>query len=114
MSLLEAKVVDINFVLAVANIIVIDIHNTHVHVQYVQVITMRHVVDGIRSFGPVYGSWMFAYERFNSWLHRRVMNRRLETYRVCLLIMYMRALFGPYIKSQYCGGLHVLTARLYR
>ena len=56
---------------------------------------LRHVVDGIRSFGPVYGSWMFAYERFNSWLHRRVMNRRfpeatlMETYRVCLLIMYV-------------------------
>ena len=49
---------------------------------------LRHIVDGMKVFGPVYATWMFAYERFNSWLHRRVMNRRfpeatlMETYRV--------------------------------
>lgn len=55
---------------------------------------LRHIVDGIRQFGPVYSTWMFSYEGFNSWLHWRVMNRRwpeatlMETYRVnkCTLI----------------------------
>ena len=53
---------------------------------------LHHVADGVRNFGPVYGSWMFSYERFNSWLHRRVMNRRfpeatlMETYRVCWIL----------------------------
>jgi hypothetical protein len=61
---------------------------------------LRHVADGIGHFGPVYGSWMFAYERFNSWLHRRVMNRRfpeatlMETYRVCFIIMRLYNVVG--------------------
>ena len=37
---------------------------------------IRHIFDGVKHSGSVYASWMFAYERFNSWLHRRVMNRR--------------------------------------
>ena len=42
----------------------------------------------IRHFGPVYGFWMYPYERFNSWISRRVLNRRypestvVETYRL--------------------------------
>ena len=54
---------------------------------------IRHIFDGIQHFGPVYASWMFAYERFNSWLHRRVMNQRypeatlMETYRVGYFII---------------------------
>ena len=49
---------------------------------------IRHIVDGMQQFGPVYATWMYGYERFNSWLHRRVTNRRypeatlMETYRV--------------------------------
>ena len=46
---------------------------------FVQVIIMhliRHIVDGMQQFGPVYATWMYGYERFNSWLHRRVTNRR--------------------------------------
>ena len=52
---------------------------------------LRHIVDGMHHFGPVRGTWMFAYEGFNSWLHRRVLNRRypeatlMETYHVCEL-----------------------------
>ncbi len=54
---------------------------------------LRHIVDGMKAFGPVYGTWMYAYERFNSWLHRRVLNRRfpeatfMETYRVSITKM---------------------------
>ena len=56
-----------------------------------KVITMhliRHVADGIKQFGPVYGTWMYPYERFNSWMCQRTLNRSnpeatiLETYRV--------------------------------
>ena len=49
---------------------------------------LHHIVEGIELFGPVYSTWMFAYERFNSWITRRITNRRypestvMETYRV--------------------------------
>lgn len=49
---------------------------------------LHHVADGIDNMGPVYSTWMYAYERFNSWMTRRAMNRRypeatiMETYRV--------------------------------
>ena len=49
---------------------------------------LHHIVDSIELYGPVYSTWMFAYERFNSWITRRVKNRRhpeatvMETYRV--------------------------------
>ncbi len=45
-------------------------------------------MDGVKRFGPLHATWMYTYERFNCWLHRRVMNRRhpeatlMETYRV--------------------------------
>ena len=49
---------------------------------------MYHMVDGIRRFDPVYGTWMFAYGFFNSWLCKRALNRYrpeatiMKTYRV--------------------------------
>ena len=42
----------------------------------------------LERFGPVYMFWMYPYERFNSWIIRRVLNRRypestvVETYRL--------------------------------
>ena len=56
-----------------------------------QVITLHllhHVVEGICRLGPVYASWMYCFERFNSWMCQRVKNRAnpetnvLQTYRV--------------------------------
>ncbi|XP_069110224.1 uncharacterized protein [Argopecten irradians] len=47
---------------------------------------LHHVVQSIRKFGPVYSTWMFCYERFNSWLCKRTLNMRhpestaVETY----------------------------------
>lgn len=35
---------------------------------------LHHVIDGIRKFGPIYGTWMFAFERFNSWICKRALN----------------------------------------
>ena len=55
---------------------------------------LHHIVDGIRRFGPVYSTWMFPYERFNSWMCRRALNRAhpeatvMETYRVRRLQKY--------------------------
>lgn len=53
---------------------------------------MHHIAEGIEKFGPVYSTWMYPFERFNSWLCQRALNRAhpeitiMETYRVsCLL-----------------------------
>ena len=49
---------------------------------------LHHLPMLLRRFGPVYGFWMYPYERFNSWITRRVTNRRypeatvMETYRL--------------------------------
>ena len=32
---------------------------------------LRHIVAGIKQYGPVYGTWMFVFERFNSWICKR-------------------------------------------
>ena len=51
---------------------------------------LQHIPEGIGQFGPVHSTWMFAYERFNSWLCRRALNRRhpkatiLRTYQVMI------------------------------
>ena len=52
---------------------------------------LHHIPDGMERFGPVHSTWMYAYERFNSWMARRAMNRCLPeatimaTYRVSCL-----------------------------
>ena len=49
---------------------------------------LHHLPMFIQRFGPPYGFWMYPMERFNSWVSRRVLNRRypestvLETYRL--------------------------------
>lgn len=49
---------------------------------------LHHVPVYLRRFGPVYSHWMYSFERFNSWIIRRVHNRRypeatvIETYRL--------------------------------
>lgn len=54
---------------------------------------LHHIVDGIRRFGPVYSTWMFAYVRFNGWICKRALNHYrpeatvMETYRVCFFII---------------------------
>ena len=48
---------------------------------------LHHFPEYIKLYGPVYGYWMYPFERFNSWISRRVTNRRypestvFETYR---------------------------------
>ncbi|XP_066922336.1 uncharacterized protein [Clytia hemisphaerica] len=36
---------------------------------------LRHLTTKIRDNGPLYAFWMYAYERMNSWITRRVMSR---------------------------------------
>ena len=49
---------------------------------------LHHLPIFLRRFGPVYSFWMYAFERFNSWIGRRILNRRypeatvIETYRL--------------------------------
>jgi len=49
---------------------------------------LHHLPTYLHKFGPVYNFWMYSIERFNSWITRRVLNRRypestvVETYRL--------------------------------
>lgn len=75
-----------------------------------QVITMHlmhHIAEGIEKFGPVYGTWMYPFERFNSWMCQRALNRAhpeitiMETYRVscplrCLLSLCLLNIMETY------------------
>ena len=62
----------------------------HCLLQVITLHLMYHniIVEGIREFGPVYATWMFPFECFNSWICKRVLNRALpestimETYKV--------------------------------
>lgn len=50
---------------------------------------MHHVIQGIRNLGPVYGTWMFVYERFNSWICKRFLtcgtqSQQLSKLTLCL------------------------------
>ena len=37
---------------------------------------LHHIPDGIRKYGPIYGTWMYVFERFNSWICKRCLNMR--------------------------------------
>jgi len=65
---------------------------------------LHHIVDGIQRFGPVYSTWMFPYERFNSWMCRRALNRAnpeatiMQTYRVRVQLQLFQVL-KPFFRS---------------
>ena len=48
---------------------------------------LHHLPEYLSHYGPVHGYWMYPYERFNSWITRRIKNRRypesnvIETYK---------------------------------
>lgn len=76
---------------------------------------VRHIARGIASHGPVHSWWMYVYERMNSWICRRVTNRRhpeanvMETYRVsgdklsCCAYMYLYTCMLCYCIEQQTG-----------
>lgn len=49
---------------------------------------LHHLPMYVRLYGPLHGFWMYPFERFNSWISRRVLNKRypestvIETYRL--------------------------------
>lgn len=57
---------------------------------------LHHLPMFVRRFGPIRNYWMYPMERFNSWISRRVLNRRfpeatvLETYRVFELMHFLQ------------------------
>ena len=65
---------------------------------------LHHLPMFLKRFGPVYTFWMYPYERFNSWIIRRVLNRRypeatvVETYRLTEWASFM-ALSGQLVKG---------------
>jgi len=66
---------------------------------------LHHIVEGIQVTGPVQGMWMFPFERFNSWIARRVTSRRypeatvMETYRVSLVYYCLHRVFAAPTKE---------------
>ena len=56
---------------------------------------LHHLPMFVRRFGPIRSYWMYPMERFNSWISRRVLNRRypeatvLATYRVFELTHFL-------------------------
>ncbi|XP_028515012.1 uncharacterized protein LOC110239599 isoform X2 [Exaiptasia diaphana] len=68
-----------------------------VSVQVISLHLIRHIVDGIKIQGPTHSWSMWMYERFNSWISRRVMNRKtpeatiMRTYQVHDWCQFMKA-----------------------
>ena len=56
---------------------------------------LHHLPMFLQRFGPVYGFWMYGFERFNSWISRRSLNRRfpeatiVETYHLYEFTQYV-------------------------
>ncbi|XP_052694496.1 uncharacterized protein LOC128172788 [Crassostrea angulata] len=54
---------------------------------------LHHVVDGFPTFGPLYGRWLFPYERANGWINRQCLKKGaeeatvMETYVVSTCVM---------------------------
>ena len=57
---------------------------------------LHHLPMFIRRFGPAYTFWMYPFERFNSWIGRRIHNRHfpeatvVETYRIFEYTQFLR------------------------
>lgn len=72
---------------------------------------MHHIVEGIRRFGPVYAAWMYPFERFNSWMCQRALNRAhpeitiMETYRVCIVYAHNPLHYMGYVRQ----GIYTIT-----
>ena len=61
---------------------------------------LHHIVpSSIKWFGPIYGTWMYAFERFNSFICKRILNKRfpenaaIETYRVYDWVPHMKKMY---------------------
>ena len=65
---------------------------------------LHHLPFYLKRFGPVHSFWMYNYERFNSWITRRCLNRRhpestvIETYRLAEWANFLE------LSGQLCKG----------
>ena len=39
---------------------------------------IHHIVDGLKENGPMYGRWLFPYERANGWMTRQGLKKGSE------------------------------------
>ena len=68
---------------------------------------LHHILEGIAARGPVYGTWMYPYERFNSWMSRRALNRCqpeatiMKTYRVIYRLFLLKVEYGQAMALQH-------------
>lgn len=56
-----------------------------------------HIVSGIRKYGPIYSTWMYMFESFNSWICKRALNMRYPEASVietCLVFYWFRFIIG--------------------
>ncbi|XP_050402379.1 uncharacterized protein LOC126818822 [Patella vulgata] len=57
-----------------------------VHLQNITTHFIHHIVPDIKKYGPIYSTWMYVFERFNSWICKRALNMQypevsaIETY----------------------------------
>ncbi|XP_061190168.1 uncharacterized protein LOC133198027 [Saccostrea echinata] len=70
---------------------------------------IHHIVDGFSMYGPLYGRWLFAYERANGWITRQCLKKGaeestvMETYAVYDWCMYM-VLSQKFVPSSHSEG----------
>ncbi|XP_052078946.1 uncharacterized protein LOC127717236 [Mytilus californianus] len=56
---------------------------------------LHHIPEGFANFGPLYGRWLFPFERVNSWITRQALNKNkieatiMETYAIYDWCVYM-------------------------
>lgn len=46
-----------------------------VYLQNITTHLLHHIIEGIKQYGPIYSTWMYVFERFNSWICKRALNK---------------------------------------
>lgn len=66
-------------------------------------------MDGFLTFGPLYGRWLFPYERANGWISRQCLKKGaeeatvMETYVVSTCIMIRLVIFQFLLEQDECS-----------
>ncbi|XP_062596774.1 uncharacterized protein LOC134258258 [Saccostrea cucullata] len=64
---------------------------------------IHHIVDGLEEFGPVYGRWLFPYERANGWISRQCLRKGVEESTVMETYVVSLIKYNYYFsKENYC------------
>ncbi len=92
-------------------------HDFSVSIQLIVFHLLHHLPRYLRRFGPVYNYWMYHFERYNSWITRRIHNRRypestvIETYRLSEWVNFLE-LSGQLPEGQFSQETWLLSRRL--